>query len=416
MKKIFSQTLCALVSASALFISSCTTSNGPEPGFDQNKTWTKEIVLNQNCVSVPDVNLIFQTTSIPDNPDKTVEFNAKLTLGYNGQESEYSSRKFVLPFNSYSDAAPKGYQLKIPLSQTFPQAGFVSGDKISILIEDFAIVTPDVTFMQAVIVDSSEEAGWYKYLSSTHEFDIYRIGSNSNPGDQTVSPNITDWTLEADFSTTPDKTLWETADWTNGSMFYCGWKPDHVSYADGIMTIRMDDTPFKSGNTTLPYTSGEFRSKKTYGYGYYQVRMKPCRYSGTNSSFFLYTRDDSRGVEWNEIDIEFLGKDTGKVQFNYYIDNKAEGHEYLYTLGFDASTDFHDYGIEYCQDHISWFVDGKKVYTVEQNKTPEKKLPSHPMQIMANFWPGTGVDAWLGQFNYTEPLFACYKSISFKEY
>lgn len=40
----------------------------------------------------------------------------------------------------------------------------------------------------------------------------------------------------------------------------------------------------------------------------------------------------------DEIDVEVLGKDTTKVQFNYYT-NGTGNHEYLYDLGFDASED-----------------------------------------------------------------------------
>lgn len=45
-----------------------------------------------------------------------------------------------------------------------------------------------------------------------------------------------------------------------------------------------------------------------------------------------------------EIDIEVLGKDTTKVQFNYYT-NGVGNHEYMYDLGFDASEGFHTYGL-----------------------------------------------------------------------
>ena len=38
---------------------------------------------------------------------------------------------------------------------------------------------------------------------------------------------------------------------------------------------------------------------------------------------------------WDEIDFEFLGYDTTKVQLNYYTDGVG-GHEYMLDLGFDA--------------------------------------------------------------------------------
>lgn len=68
-------------------------------------------------------------------------------------------------------------------------------------------------------------------------------------------------------------------------------------------------------------------------------RMQPISNPGVVSSFFTYT-GPSDNNPWDEIDIEFLGKDTTKVQFNYYT-NGVGGHEFLYDLGFDASESYH---------------------------------------------------------------------------
>lgn len=46
------------------------------------------------------------------------------------------------------------------------------------------------------------------------------------------------------------------------------------------------------------------------------------------------------------IDIEILGKDTTKVQLNYYTDGVGK-HEYMYDLGFDSSEAFHTYGFDW---------------------------------------------------------------------
>ncbi len=224
-----------------------------------------------------------------------------------------------------------------------------------------------------------------------------------------VAPEITEWTLENDFdSATYDSSKWACADWTNGDMFNCGWVPNHISFENGIMTIKMDNTKSHDKN----YSSGEFRSVNKYSYGYYETKMKPCKYTGTNSSFFLYT-GPSNGDPWDEIDIEFLGKDTTKVQFNYFVNGQG-GHEYMCDLGFDASEDLHTYGIEYGNGYINWYVDGICVYGV--TKKGSQSFPSHKMQVMTNFWPGTGVDAWLGAFNYTTPLYDEYDYIKFKIY
>lgn len=189
--------------------------------------------------------------------------------------------------------------------------------------------------------------------------------------------------------------------WSNGSMFNCTWRKSNGSFSDGSMKLTID----KDLLDKPPYSGAEFRSKDFYGYGMYEVVMKPIKNDGIVSSFFTYT-GPSDNNPWDEIDIEFLGKDTTKVQFNYFTDSKGN-HEYLYDLGFDASEDFHTYGFDWREDGITWYVDGEAVYTAAEN------LPSTPGKIMMNVWPGTGVDGWLNAFDGTVPLTAEYKSVDF---
>lgn len=193
--------------------------------------------------------------------------------------------------------------------------------------------------------------------------------------------------------------------WTNGSMFNCTWRKMNVEFADGSMKLKIDLDGDGSG--VIPYSGAEFRSKDFYGFGMYEVVMKPIKNDGVVSSFFTYT-GPSDNNPWDEIDIEFLGKDTTKVQFNYFT-NGAGGHEKIYDLGFDASEDFHTYGFDWQADKITWYVDGTAVYTAD------KTIPSTPSKIMMNVWPGTGVDGWLKAFDGTTPLTAEYKSVEFKK-
>lgn len=191
-----------------------------------------------------------------------------------------------------------------------------------------------------------------------------------------------------------DLSTWEKADWANGNPFDCGWKPDHVAFnTPGYMTLTLDGTSSHGKN----YTSGEYRTKSRFGYGYFETRMKAAKGDGLVSSFFTYT-----GNPWDEIDIEILGKDTTKVQFNYYVNGKG-GHEKLVDLGFDAAQDFHTYAFEWKEGTITWFVDG-----VERHKTSGSVQPTHSMQIMMNLWPGTGVDSWLNSFDGEVPKSAEY--------
>jgi beta-glucanase (GH16 family) len=196
---------------------------------------------------------------------------------------------------------------------------------------------------------------------------------------------------------------WSKADgWSNGSMFDCTWRASNVNFNNGVMNLTLNkDT---QGGAT-PYAGGEYRTNDTYGYGLYQVSMKPAKNTGIVSSFFTYTGPGDN-TPWDEIDIEFLGKDTTKVQFNYFT-NGVGNHEYIYNLGFDASTSYHTYAFNWQPTYIAWSVDGSEVYRTYNN------IPSHPGKIMLNLWPGIGVDSWLGAYNGATPINAYYDWVAY---
>ncbi|MDO4864702.1 MAG: cellulase family glycosylhydrolase [Ruminococcus sp.] len=190
--------------------------------------------------------------------------------------------------------------------------------------------------------------------------------------------------------------------WTNGGVFDCGWSSDNIRFTDA-MEITITSDPSGKYN----YLSGEYRTKEKYGYGYYECSMMPIKADGVDTGFFMYT-GPSDNDPWDEIDFEFLGYDTTKVQLNYYTDGVG-GHEYMLDLGFDASQGYHTYGFDWQPDRITWYVDGVARYSATEN------LPSNPGRIMVNTWPGTGVDEWLKPFKGNVPLTAKYQWITWSK-
>jgi endoglucanase len=190
-------------------------------------------------------------------------------------------------------------------------------------------------------------------------------------------------------------------------MFNCTWTKHNVTFADGVMSLSLSG----SGGA---YYGAEYHSDgrdNNWGYnyttGFYSVSMKPAKKSGVISSFFVYN-----GSPWNEIDIEFLGKDTTKVQFNYYTEGQG-GHEYLYDLGFDAAEEFHEYSFDWSATSIVWYVDGKAVHRATDN-IPAKGVYT---RIMMNVWNGTGdsFNQWAGEFSDEDlPVVAKYGWIAYR--
>lgn len=189
--------------------------------------------------------------------------------------------------------------------------------------------------------------------------------------------------------------------WYNGGIFNCIWRKNNVSFNDGIMTLKIDKEPTGS---VRPYSGAEYATNKTYGYGYYNVKMKPIKNDGVVSSFFTYCDNDGKGA--HEIDIEFTGKDTTKVEFNYFTDGRTAGG-FVYNLGFDASEELHEYGFLWLPDSITWYVDGKEAVHKEGN------VPSLPGNIMMNVWNGTS-PGWLKPYDGKTPLTAEYDWASYE--
>ena len=226
-------------------------------------------------------------------------------------------------------------------------------------------------------------------------------------GPQGKTDNLTDEPLNttttvADWAEGEAPAVFESDGWTNGSPFNTQWTANNVIYDNGVAKLTITDNPNGSEETFTEYYGGEMRTYQYFGYGDYEVSMKPSNKPGTASTFFTctgsYDTNPHTGQPnpWDEIDIEFLGEDTTKVQFNYYV-NGVGGHEYMYDLGFDASEDFHTYGFRWTEDYITWFVDGEPVYRV--NATESSPMPSTAGRVLMNYWCGSSAaENWMGKF------------------
>ena len=225
--------------------------------------------------------------------------------------------------------------------------------------------------------------------------------------------------------------LFESDGWSNGDVFNVVWKKHNVVYDNGIMRLGITEEKatawLNDAEVEFKYTAGEARTQNYYHYGDYAVSMKPSANPGTASTFFTCTGNydtkylldengdyllDENGQRigqpnpHDEIDIEFLGKDTTHVQFNFFVDGKG-GNEYMHDLGFDASEDFHTYGYRWTETSITWFVDGKPVYMVTTDTSVKEagnvriveKIPQTPGRILTNYWCGNErAVGWMGLY------------------
>lgn len=210
-----------------------------------------------------------------------------------------------------------------------------------------------------------------------------------------------------------DTTRWSKADgWTNGSPFDNAWRADHATIASGRLQLQLDDVAMLGE----PYTSGELRSNGYYGHGCYEASFRPIMVPGVVTSLFTFAGpyDNGGNGRHNEIDIEFLGNNPGKVQLNFWAndDAYASRNEMLLTLGFDPAAAYHRYGFKWTATRIEWYVDGNAVYSVSDDPSnPIPKATESLQKIMVNVWPvDQTAAAWAGSFVYPgAPLRADYQ-------
>ena len=189
------------------------------------------------------------------------------------------------------------------------------------------------------------------------------------------------------------ETLFRPSTHDNHATHYGGnWREDNVTETPSGTLLSIHRVKGES----MPYTIAELQSPQKYGYGRYEVIMRPARGSGTVSAFFTFTGSPF-GDPHDEIDIEFLGQDTTKVHFNYFRRGRT-GKSAIFDLPFDAADADRLYAFEWTPEGITWFVDGEPYYATEPG---DEFLPVASGKVMFSAW--TGVDymqGWHGKPNF----------------
>lgn len=209
------------------------------------------------------------------------------------------------------------------------------------------------------------------------------------------------------FGTGPEPSVWYISDHALKDHFMANdWNRENVVFDSYGFALEVGD----GRPDGQAWTSGEVQSIQKYGYGRYEVLMRPSGDSGLISSFFTYT-GPYFGDPHDEIDIEFTGKDTRAVEFNYFRNGKTGAHVRI-DLPFDAADALHLYAFEWRPDRISWYVDNRLVY---ETPVGDQGIPRTPSKIYMNLWTGHGQNlrSWHGAPDFSLGARAEYGCVSF---
>ncbi|WP_345890861.1 family 16 glycosylhydrolase [Devosia oryzisoli] len=198
-----------------------------------------------------------------------------------------------------------------------------------------------------------------------------------------------------------DQSRWYISDgWSNGAHQNCTWSADQVTVANSALRVGFAPKP----KVDRQYRCGEIQTRKAYGYGTYEARLKTPKGSGLNAAFFTYI-GPQQGQPHDEIDFEVLLKDTSHVDTTTFVNGKSGdgkvGSGQSLELPRPADSDFITYAFTWEPDRLRFYIDGKLARTMDNPAT----IPSHDQRIFFSLWGSDTLTEWMGPFTpVTEPI------------
>ena len=204
----------------------------------------------------------------------------------------------------------------------------------------------------------------------------------------------------------PDSTKWgyEKGYVRNQEMqFYTFERLENAARRDGLLIITCRNDSAMIDGEIRPVTSASLitRGKGDWKYGRIEVRAKLPSCLGTWPAIWMMptTRVYGGWPKSGEIDMmEHVGYEPDKIFFNLHTE------KYNHTKGTGRGTsvdcpnpdkEFHVYAVEWFEDHIDWFLDDKKVFSIQDDQTGWESWPlDQPFYLILNFAFG---GAWGGQ-------------------
>jgi len=160
------------------------------------------------------------------------------------------------------------------------------------------------------------------------------------------------------------------------------YMPSGVVPAGGsaLLTARRQLTTgtYRGTPKVFDYVSGMIQSRRTFSfqYGYVEVRMKLAPGQAMwDAAWMLPVRWDHRG----EIDIfEGYGQAPNALALTYHTPTGGRFRKDIPSGLPDLTAGFHTYGLDWEPTKLTWYLDGKPLFVVNQ------PTPAEPMYLLAN--------------------------------
>ena len=202
-------------------------------------------------------------------------------------------------------------------------------------------------------------------------------------GQNPVSHPDAPWLINETFTNEFNTDQLNLSDWDNNVNDWgtWSWEPDNAYITDSVLTLRMVQKTHTRNGKEFYFTSGIYRNRRTFTYGYFEARIKASeKGQGSCPAFWMYsvgqpTPTEEGGVKYCEIDaveIFQVPYDSLRLEMNLHtriIQNgvltwirPGQGHTELthntWLAPWDPRDDYHTYGVLSRVDSIFWYVDG----------------------------------------------------------
>lgn len=236
------------------------------------------------------------------------------------------------------------------------QSNFTGNPRTGLLTFSSGEETQTYTFTQEGAEEKNYVPQGYS-LVWKDEFDASR-GSDGKP----AMPSATEWWFETGGHGWGNNELQTYVDRTHGT-------DTCAVVTDGTLKI----IARKKGNQVI---SIRMNTKESWTYGYFEARLKLPQGRGTWPAFWMMPQNFVAWPDDGEIDImEEVGYRPNWVSsaihckaYYHSINTQKTGEQYVAT----AETDFHVYAVEWTEEYIEGFVDGKPHFKFLNDKQGNK--------------------------------------------
>jgi beta-glucanase (GH16 family) len=188
-----------------------------------------------------------------------------------------------------------------------------------------------------------------------------------------------------------------TSDWTfDDGPVYNGEHEKYVSGPGENAYLSKEGLVIKATNKGGKILSTRLVSKKAWKYGYYEAEAQVPIGKGTWPAFWmlndrLRTSDKAKHVDWpkcGEIDImENVGFDPKAYHFSLHCEdyNWMKPKQRTKIVNVTDPVRFHKYGLDWRENEIVFYLDGKEAYRVKKDEDTFNAWPFRdPFYIIVN--------------------------------